>query len=145
MPDDDYILETALELARSGIEVFALQPQSKEPYKGSKGHLDATRDPRVVREMFSALPRSNIGARVPSDVAVVDIDSVEADHALRVAYEVPATTQVKTRRGFHLWYRWPVELGPSPTHTKLFKVDAGEPLSKVDLKGNTGYVLMPPT
>jgi hypothetical protein len=103
------------------------------------GHLNATMDPDQIKLSWTKWPHAMIGARVPDNSIVIDIDprnggSLEALEAL--AGPLPATLTVWSGRndgGRHLYFQRPA--GPL-TSTRLPK--------GVDLKVN-GYCIMPPS
>ena len=69
------IQESALSLARKGIEVYPVSNNSKVPLKGTRGYLDATRDERVINGWFEHIPRANLGMRLDTaNLLVVDVD-----------------------------------------------------------------------
>ena len=133
-------VQAALELAARGFPVFPLQPRSKEPYKGSRGFLDATTDPSVIREWWRVAPESNVGLRPPATVLVVDVDprngGLDRLAALEAAGKsLPNTATVRTGGGgLHAYYdvppglSWPKEVARG-----------------VDLKSATGYLVAPPS
>lgn len=139
------LASAAIELARNGWEVFPLRRRGKIPYAGSRGHLDASADPELTAERWEKFPGSNIGARVPESVVVIDLDprNGAAEH-LDVLEPIEPTLFAYSGRGdggMHLYYRRPVfeksgELVPL--------CSSGLP-DGIDVKTSTGYVVMPPS
>jgi Bifunctional DNA primase/polymerase, N-terminal/DnaB-like helicase C terminal domain len=133
-------LDSALELAARGFAVFPLQPRSKEPYKGSRGFVDATTDADQIRAWWTRAPDSNVGVRPPADVLALDVDPRNGGHETLQALEaehgaLPDTLTARTGGGgLHAFFRvpaglsWPKELADG-----------------IDLKGNRSYVLAAPS
>ena len=106
---------------------------------GRDGHgvHDATTDPAVIaawgRDYPHAQPAVACG---PSGLLVVDVDSDTGEATIAALEAVhgplPATFEVTTGRGRHLWFAVPVD---AALHTR--------PLPGVDLKAGASYVLAP--
>jgi hypothetical protein len=135
------LLLAALESADAGWQVFPCTPtgsHAKAPLTGH-GHLDASRDPDVIREWWGKWPTAMIGAPVPESLVVLDIDPrnggsfAALEHA---AGPVPPTLTCWSGRGDggrHLYYLRPAgEL----TGTNLPQ--------GIDLKAS-GYCILPPS
>jgi len=67
-----------------------------------------------------------------SGLAVVDIDSEEA----KSKFPTPITPTVRTKKGWHLYFKYP---------TGGIKNSAGKIMEKVDVRGDGGYVVAPPS
>jgi putative DNA primase/helicase len=140
----DSMLEAALAYAREGVPVFPLS--GKIPFKNTHGHLDATTDESVIRRMWEEHPGANIGMPTgeKTGVFVVDPDGPKGAKTL-AALEVehgplPETHEVRTGRsdgGRHLYFHQPVEI----------KIKSKDSLlgPKLDVKGDGGYVVVPPS
>lgn len=132
----------AVELATAGWAVFPLR--GKIPaIRGGRGVLDATTDLDQVIAWWSGEHRgANIGARVPEQLFVVDIDprngGTDALAQLTAAHgPLPATRTTLSGRGDggrHLYFRHP---GGRLSSTRL---GAG-----IDIKTSAGYCVMPPS
>lgn len=72
-------LPAALVYVGWGWPVFPLQPDSKEPYPGSRGFKDATTDLDVVRRWWTKAPNSNIGLATGHRFDVLDVDWLTKD------------------------------------------------------------------
>jgi hypothetical protein len=140
------LLEAALKLAAGGLPVFPLTPKSKIPWKGSKGCLDATRDPAKIEAWWQQEPFANIGVATgkTAGVFVLDVDvrsttngeetlrRHEAEHG-----ELPPTREVTTpSTGRHLYFKMPA-----------YDVPCGNGRLGIglDIKASGGYVLAPPS
>jgi hypothetical protein len=110
------MLAAALELAAAGLKVFPLSPKSKKPPRGSRGHKDATTNPRTIRRWWKKTPTANIGISCrDSGIVVIDIDprhgGLETLEQLKMQLgALPITAMAKTGGpdgGFHLFFRDP--------------------------------------
>lgn len=129
----------ALWYAEQGLHVFALQPSSKIPHKGSRGCLEATNDPATIRGWWKANPDSNVAIATGHLVDVVDIDGTPG--------------QVSRARNGDLFDSLTV-LGtvstPRPGGKHLYVPASGlgnkaGMLPGVDHRGKSGYVVAPPS
>ena len=111
-------LNTAIELAENGFEVFTLKPDGK-PYT-ENGFKNATRDPNLIMEAWEKHPDALIGVFTgASGVIVLDLDyKVDGDGNVLVDgfesiaeawYEIPDTFAYDSRNGLgrHMVYRAP--------------------------------------
>lgn len=72
--------EAVLRYARRGWFVFPLQPDRKEPFEGSNGHLEASTDLEKVRAWWRKWPDANIGLNlIASDLVAIDPDLYKPD------------------------------------------------------------------
>lgn len=130
------IIEAAIEIAQGGIEVFPVHiGATKKPLTRRGQHTDrnwsATTDPAHIRQWPPAT--NAIGMPTGNGRVVIDIDSAkggERDDAW------PETFTVRTRSGgLHLHY-W--------TSAKI-RNSASRLAPHVDVRGEGGYVVIPPT
>mgnify|MGYP003575064545 CR=1 FL=1 len=111
------MLEAALSYAARGWFVFPCRPGAKEPL-GGRGHLDATTDPDVVREIWTRTPNANIGVAVaPSGLCIIDVDTAEGKPGLESLKEIeaqlPETLLARTGRGgYHGVFARPADMPP---------------------------------
>ena len=135
------MLQTALALIRHGLAVFPCRPRTKWP-ACPHGCKDATLDPEVVKEWWTANPNANIGVATGeiSKVFVVDADGTDGQEELRKLEckhgELPPTLQVVTANGMHHYFRWP---------GILVRNSASKIAPKIDVRGSGGYCLVPPS
>ena len=164
----------ALEYAANGWEVFPLSA-GKLPYKGSHGVLDASSDLQKVAEYWSGIPQtntsgekwrglrsSNIGARIPEGLVVLDIDprsgGLETWEALVKecgAAQLSTLTTLSGRGdgGQHRYYFAPPgKLSQARLNAWAAKQGVGKKAEKsglwisgIDLKTRGGYCLLPPS
>ncbi|AOE44381.1 DNA primase/polymerase [Gordonia phage Ghobes] len=86
-----------------GWSVFPLAPRSKEPYKGSAGVKDATRDPETLARWAKLYPDCNVGGSCAGKL-VVDVDPRSGG---KVPEDLPPTRRHYSGRGdggVHLVY-----------------------------------------
>jgi hypothetical protein len=136
------MLGDALALAHKGMAVFPCRPRDKRPATAN-GLKEATRDPDIIRQWWRQEPQLNlaIATGAISRIFVVDIDGLDAEGELRKLEakhgELPATVQAITPRpGRHIYFQWP----QMPVHNSAGKIAPG-----VDVRGDGGYVLAPPS
>lgn len=120
--------------AHLSLAVFPLRPGTKIPAT-THGFKDASTDLEQIEAWWKAQPQANLGAPIPEGMVVIDIDSPEAMGALHAQELVlPTTVAAKTPRGWHFWYRCPIEARP--------KVGV---FPSVDLRAPGSYVVLPPS
>ena len=133
----------AMALANRGLAVFPVDPLTKTP-KTRQGFKDATRSEASIIELWRKWPAAGIGVATgkPSGIVVIDIDprSGGEDGFSDLAGRLGApgvTVRVTTPSGgWHAWYR-----APSVPIT----CSAGKIAPGVDVRGDGGYVVAPPT
>lgn len=110
----DYIIKSH-DLIQQGFKVYLLAQGTNTPYKGSRGHLDATND---VRELTNAFLKygsnSNIGISLANTgIAVLDIDKhstngfqslIQSGHTLNLDEHV---WELTPRSGAHVFFKIP--------------------------------------
>ena len=135
------MLRTALALAHKGMKVFPCLPGRKEPAT-ERGCKDASADLEIIRSWWRERPDCNIAIATgtASGVFVIDVDDEDAERALHRLEaehgELPATVEVITARGRHLYFKMP----DVPVRNSAGKIAIG-----VDTRGEHGYVLAPPS
>ena len=106
-----------------------------------RGVLDATDDLGVVDRWWTQVPDANIGLATgkASNVVVLDVDGPIGEETLakieRKHGSLPATLQVKTGKGRHLYFRY-------PTNVVKVKSVARKKLG-LDVRADGGYVIAP--
>lgn len=126
----------ALAYAQVGLEVLPLRPRQKTPLT-AHGKDDATTDPGQIAAWWNRWPNANIGIRPPIGLVVIDVDPRNGGDGalseLSAAQILPATWTCRTGSGGrHIWLRH-----SGPIRGKL--------CAGVDLKGNAGYLVVPPS
>lgn len=128
--------------ARRGYPVFALAPRQKEPATRHGVH-DATSDPLAIDAMWSAEPTRNvaIATGAASGIIVLDVDGDHGAASLaeleRVHGPLPLTPVVETGHGQHLYFAAP--------NGKQIRNSAGKLAAGLDVRGDGGYVVAPPS
>jgi hypothetical protein len=135
------MLRTALALAEKGMRIFPCVVRGKTPATPN-GCKDATAGVELIKRWWEVEPRYNIGLATgaPSGVFVVDIDNQGAEAELkkleRELGELPATVEVITPRGRHLYFQMP----DVPVRNSAGKIGPG-----IDIRASGGYVVTPPS
>ena len=113
---------------------------AKHPYTRA-GLNDASSDAERVVEWWRRWPAANIGMRTGGGLVVLDLDGPSAPAQLadleRELGPLPATLTVLTRRGRHLYFTVPPKA--------LVPCSAGKLAAGIDVRGDGGYVLVPPS
>jgi hypothetical protein len=136
------MLKAALAYAKRGLRVFPCQERDKVPATGN-GCKDATTNPETIREFWLLLPNANVAIATgrASGVFVLDIDSSEAETELRKIESelspLPASVEVITGKGRHIYFRYPAD------HT--IRNTQGKIAAGIDSRGDGGYCLAPPS
>lgn len=135
------ILRAALAYAERGWRVFPLD--GKRPFKGTRGHLDATTNLKQIRRWWREWPGANVGIACDSQSGpiVIDIDGPSGVE-LRDKLDLPETREAKTRRGAHLYYD---PLLSGATVPRLIGIKHEGVKHKFDVLGDGGYVVAPPS
>jgi Bifunctional DNA primase/polymerase, N-terminal/Primase C terminal 1 (PriCT-1) len=106
------MLRTALALATRGLHVFPCRVAGKEP-ACEHGCKDATTDLETIRKWWRQEPQANIAIATgaASNVFVIDVDGLDAEVELRRLEAkhgtLPATVEVITARGRHVYFQMP--------------------------------------
>jgi hypothetical protein len=133
------LLNAALAYAAAGLAVLPLNPRTKEPAT-KRGFYDATTNPETIRRFWRVTDRNvGIATGAVSGLWVLDIDSGGEDHLRRLEAEqgkLPLTRKVITGRGGrHLWFKY----------TEPVQCSAGRVAPHVDVRGDLGYCVSPPS
>ncbi|WP_273946940.1 bifunctional DNA primase/polymerase [Leuconostoc mesenteroides] len=110
----DYIIKSH-DLVQQGYKVYLLAQGTNTPYKGSKGHLDATANVRKLTNMFLEYgANSNIGIILKdTGLVTLDIDKhsvngfqslIQSGHTLNLDNEV---WEMTPRSGAHVFFKIP--------------------------------------
>ncbi|WP_273725300.1 bifunctional DNA primase/polymerase [Leuconostoc mesenteroides] len=112
--NSQYIIKSH-DLIQQGYKVYLLAQGTNTPYKGSRGHLDATANVRELTDMFLKYgANSNIAISLAdTGVAVLDIDKhstngfqslIQSGHTLNLDNEV---WEMTPRSGAHVFFKIP--------------------------------------
>ncbi|MCX7618334.1 bifunctional DNA primase/polymerase [Tepidiforma sp.] len=147
-PYGSELFEAARSYARRGWAVLPLKPRGKEPLT-EHGVKDATTDLDTIEEWWRRWPKANVGIATGavSGLVVLDIDPRNGgDEALRGLLAQHGGWGVPTDGGYP--ETWTVLTGGGGQHY-YFAIDGPVPSRKlaegVDLKGDDGYVVAPPS
>jgi hypothetical protein len=134
--------KAAQRLAAHGLPVFPCRARDKKPATRN-GLKDATTDLRRIEAAWRRWPDLNIGVPTGavSGVVVLDVDGDDGQdslHYLEDEHEVlPDTKSITTPSGGqHFWFKHP---------DKEIRNTAGYPERNLDIRGDGGYVLVPPS
>jgi len=118
---------------KSGCHSPGKHPRTKNGLK------DASTDPNQIQTWWLRWPQASIGlvTGAASGTFVVDADNEPARQKLDEFGVLPPTRTVKTARGWHLYFRYPTD--------GVIRNDAGKLCSGIDIRGEGGYVLAPPS
>jgi hypothetical protein len=137
-PELSRLGRAAVAYAERGWHVFPLRPRAKQPLI-ARGFLEATSDVERVTAWWRQHPTANIGMWPgQSGFVILDLDGPEgvaSAEALGVLAE--PTLECATGRedgGRHLYFRRPT-----------FSVPNRELAPKLDVRGDAGYVVVPPS
>lgn len=105
------------DLIEQGYKVYLLAQGTNAPYKGSRGHLDATADVNLLTDMFNKYgANSNIGILLENtNLVVLDIDRhTPHKNGLRSLKQAGINAnfdsevfETTPRQGIHVFYRVP--------------------------------------
>lgn len=137
----------AREYAKRGWFTFPLKRSAKEPMDGSRGFKDAVADERGITRLFTIQHQAGLAniaiATGPSHLAVVDVDSGQGksgqeswDSLIEQHGHVDTYTVRTWSGGLHFYYSDPDGEVPA---------SAGKLGKNIDTRGNTGYVVAPPS
>lgn len=140
------LYDAASKYANLGLAVFPLYPKSKRPAT-KHGCKDATTDGAQIKAWWQENPNYNIGiatGRVSGGLFVIDLDidenkGIDGYHSLndwcRKYGEFPDTwTSITGRGGYHLFFKSKDEI---QNRTGV--------IEGVDIRGDGGYVVAPPS
>lgn len=113
--NSDYITKIN-ELVEQGLSVYLMQPKTSVPFKGSRGHVDATNDINELKRLIEAHGNdSNVGVSlVGTGLVVLDVDLHNDKNGLRTLKQLGITqnfddevVETTPRNGIHVFYRAP--------------------------------------
>lgn len=142
-------IEAALAYAAAGWPVLPVAAHGKQPLARHGVH-DASVDAAQIRRWWRRWPDAGVGIATGarSGLAIVDVDvkagGRESLAGLRAGRTLPFTLLAHTGGGgLHLYYRQPEGVRVPNTVGRLPNVDG--PLPGIDLRGDGGYVVAPPS
>jgi hypothetical protein len=146
MKENNFLLQAALDYAASGKPVFPCRVKDKAPLIPG-GFKAATKDHNRISAWWKKWPDALIGMPTgeATGIFVLDIDhdpprGIDGERSLSALVaqygDLPKTKNVRTRRGGrHLYFLMEPEIGNS----------SGKIGSGLDIRGEGGYVIVPPS
>ena len=140
------IHEAALSYAAKGWRVILIggpkepAPPDKTPGKWPRIEWakEATTKEQTINRWWRLHPNDNVAVATGSSFIVLDIDGPHGEAQLEArGYEIPETLEVKTGKGRHLYFQ-----GDATIRNKVGLIN-GAP--GVDVRGEGGYVVVPPS
>ena len=135
------MIQTALSLALRGLAVFPCRPRDKRPATAN-GVKDATTDLETIRRWWRRAPDLNVALAMGavSGIFALDLDGIDAEAELRRLEQqygrLPLTVESITARGRHAFFKMPT----APVRNTAGRIAPG-----IDVRGDGGYVLVPPS
>lgn len=131
-------LEAALEYRRNGLAVLPISPD-KKPYIPWLEFQDRQPTEEEINQWFDKWPKANVGIVTGpiSGIFCIDCDNEAAYQKIQELLPDSFTTWVvKTPRGYHLYFAYPKgqTIG-----------NAAGIMEAVDVRGNGGYIIAPPS
>lgn len=128
--------EAAIKYAEQGIPVFPLKPKTKDKPVVKWG-TEATTDTNVINRWWSENPDYNVAIVTgqKSGIVVVDFDTEDA-WEYGQAQGLPVSPTVKTSRGYHVYCSY---------QEGIRNFQKRSDLPGIDLRGEGGYVVAPPS
>jgi len=134
------LLDTALSYRRQGFSVIPIKAKDKRPLVQWETYQTEPASEETLRHWFEPSGNANVGlvTGAVSDCIVVDLDSQEARDKLKSLlgdHDLSAVPRSRTGKGWQLFFKHP---GVSiPNRTGVFP--------NVDIRGDGGYVVAPPS
>ncbi len=140
------MLDAALSYLRRGWSVFPISRGTKIPPKGFTWKPYQTKQPteEEIRGWIDQYPGMNLALATGagSGVVVFDVDDPELAKEELAERPLPRTPTVRTTKGLHYYFKHP---GDGATVQNRVKSKKGWPFNCSDLRGDGGYVLIPPS
>ena len=134
------VFQTAVDYWKQNLSVIAIRPRDKKPLIAWEEFQTRKADQNEIKSWFDKWPDANIGTVTGqiSGMVVIDIDSEEAKDTLKELageYDLESAPRSRTGRGWQLFFKHP-----------------GVPISNragvlpgLDVRGDGGYVILPPS
>jgi Bifunctional DNA primase/polymerase, N-terminal/Primase C terminal 1 (PriCT-1) len=132
-------LTQLLQLLARGWRVFPCRMHDKKPLLRD-WPTHASSDSEQIVSWNQQWPDCNwaCATGVGSGVFVLDVDGQSGEASLKLLPgELPTTLTTKTGRGFHFWFQWP--------NGCMIRNSTGELGEGLDIRGEGGYVMVPPS
>jgi Bifunctional DNA primase/polymerase, N-terminal len=132
------ILNQVLKYQQRGFSVIPIQPKEKKPLVAWEPYQTDRASEETLTQWFTSWPDANVGivTGAISDLVVIDCDSKDATRELKnIVSELKPIPRVKTGHGWHFFFK-------HPGKSVLNRVGV---LPKMDVRGDGGYVVAPPS
>jgi archaellum biogenesis ATPase FlaH len=131
MENENQILKAALRYCDMGFSIIPIGENKRPLLAEWKPYQEVCATKEQVEKWFEQFPQANIGIITGkvSNIVVIDVDDKDAD----ISGLIP-TAIAQTGRGFHYYYSHP----GFPVHCGILR-------TKIDIKGDGGYVIAPPS
>ncbi len=158
------MLDSALEFVEAGFPVIPLwglradgacqcpdpsctgSSRGKHPHSRlvPRGLKEASDDPDVVRAWWSRAPTANVGVVTGGHFFVIDVDAAAAWQQVLEdeGEDEPDTATSTTGKGYHLWFAKDDQIVVRNQQSLLVN---GERVKGIDVRGEGGYVVAPPS
>ena len=132
--------KAALSYQKLGLSVIPIAPEDKRPLLPWEEYQTRTATEEEIRAWWAKWAEANVGVvtGVISGLVVIDLDSIEAKDKLKAllnGYDVSAVPRSRTGKGWHLFFKHPGALIPNRAGI----------ISGLDVRGDGGYVVAPPS
>lgn len=132
------VLDQALIYKRRGFSVLPIRPREKKPLIAWEPYQKECASEQTLTQWFSSCPEANIGivTGAVSGIVVVDCDDKAATQELkRIVPDLKPIPRTKTGHGYHFFFKHPGQSIPNRVGI----------LPKMDIRGDGGYVVVPPS
>jgi hypothetical protein len=144
---DDVCTCTCTKKCKNGVHKCGSECESKGKHPRTyNGLLNATTDPKQIREWWTKFPHANIGGVMgaPGNLLALDVDPKHGgDASFNDLIETHGTEWLDTLThrtgsgGFHLFFQYPLDIE--------LRNSAGKVGPGLDTRGEGGYVVLPPS
>jgi len=131
MENENKILKEALRYCDMGFSIIPIGENKRPLIAEWKPYQEMRATKEQIEKWFEQFPQANIGIITGkvSNIVVIDVDDKGADTSGLIP-----TAIAQTGRGFHYYYLHP----GFPVHCGILR-------TKIDIKGDGGYVIAPPS
>jgi hypothetical protein len=133
-------LHQALTYRRRGFSVIPIKSKDKRPMVAWESYQKEPASEATIKHWIESWPNANIGlvTGAISDCIVIDLDSDEARDKVKSLvgdYDLQAVPRTRTGKGWQLFFKHPEVSIPNRTGV----------LPNMDVRGDGGYVVVPPS
>jgi hypothetical protein len=133
-------LDVAIEYRRRGLSVIPIKPKDKHPMVAWAPFQKEHASEAMIEQWFTSWPTANLGMVTGSvsDCIVIDLDSQAARDRLNSLlgdYDLSSVPRSRTGKGWQLFFK----------HPKVNVLNRAKVLPDMDVRGDGGYVVAPPS